>query len=292
MVIFKELHFWKIATPFSFYTYVKQLKLHLVYHISFFKRKRKCVLQCYCWGHYFSWNVHHSFSCRISQSDKIIIPYFFLLRWPLRLGVYINFLSVCQWRFSLIVIKPTNPEYKLTMNAPNLDCWLKGGAPGGAQFHFVNPGGGGGLGVQVGFQQIESCSKHKRLMCDFQLHGNPGDYAWGRGGLDAIITQVRFWRTSFWNASNFCEYLEAKETPLLQLWLPIAAVEPHGWNRSSSYGQRKHCRHSHGDWYCLEHSYLFQLTRSRLLQYNICICRWKYQVQCARRIHPVLSAGR
>ena len=31
-----------------------------------------------------------------------------------------------------------------------------------------------------------------RLMCDFQLHGNPGDYAWGRGGLDAIITQVQF----------------------------------------------------------------------------------------------------
>merc|ERR1719430_1341693 len=47
---------------------------------------------------------------------------------------------------------------------------LQGGAPGGAQFHFVNPGGGGGLGVQ--------------------LHGNPGDYAWGRGGLDAIITQL------------------------------------------------------------------------------------------------------
>jgi hypothetical protein len=23
-----------------------------------------------------------------------------------------------------------------------------------------------------------------------QIHGNPGDYAWGRGGLDAIITQV------------------------------------------------------------------------------------------------------
>jgi len=45
-----------------------------------------------------------------------------------------------------------------------------GGAPGGPQFHFVNPGGGGGLGVQ--------------------LHGNPGDYAWGRGGLDAIITQL------------------------------------------------------------------------------------------------------
>jgi len=47
---------------------------------------------------------------------------------------------------------------------------LQGGAPGGAQFHFVNPGAGGGLGVQ--------------------LHGNPGDYAWGRGGLDAIITQL------------------------------------------------------------------------------------------------------
>ena len=23
-----------------------------------------------------------------------------------------------------------------------------------------------------------------------KIHGNPGDYAWGRGGLDAIITQV------------------------------------------------------------------------------------------------------
>ena len=23
-----------------------------------------------------------------------------------------------------------------------------------------------------------------------QIHGNPGDYAWGRGGLDTIITQV------------------------------------------------------------------------------------------------------
>ena len=23
------------------------------------------------------------------------------------------------------------------------------------------------------------------------LHGNPRDYAWGEGGLDAIITQVR-----------------------------------------------------------------------------------------------------
>lgn len=42
------------------------------------------------------------------------------------------------------------------------------GPPGGAQFHFIGPGAGGG----------------------FQLHGNPGDYAWGRGGLDAIITQM------------------------------------------------------------------------------------------------------
>jgi len=39
-----------------------------------------------------------------------------------------------------------------------------GGAPGGARFHFIGPGA--------------------------QLHGNPGDYAWGRGGLDAIITQL------------------------------------------------------------------------------------------------------
>jgi len=39
-----------------------------------------------------------------------------------------------------------------------------GGGPGGARFHFIGPGA--------------------------QLHGNPGDYAWGRGGLDAIITQL------------------------------------------------------------------------------------------------------
>ena len=39
-----------------------------------------------------------------------------------------------------------------------------GGAPGGARLHFIGPGA--------------------------QLHGNPGDYAWGRGGLDAIITQL------------------------------------------------------------------------------------------------------
>ena len=23
-----------------------------------------------------------------------------------------------------------------------------------------------------------------------QVHGNPGDYAWGRGGLDAVITHL------------------------------------------------------------------------------------------------------
>ena len=58
-------------------------------------------------------------------------------------------------------------------------------------------------------------------MCDFQLHGNPGDYAWGRGGLDAIITQVQFWRTSVWNASKFGQNPEAKKTLLLQLWLQL-----------------------------------------------------------------------
>ena len=24
----------------------------------------------------------------------------------------------------------------------------------------------------------------------FQMYGNPGDYAWGRGGLDVIVTQL------------------------------------------------------------------------------------------------------
>ena len=28
-----------------------------------------------------------------------------------------------------------------------------------------------------------------------KIHGNPGDYAWGRGGLDAIITQVAIYLT-------------------------------------------------------------------------------------------------
>ena len=45
------------------------------------------------------------------------------------------------------------------------------GAGGGPvpRIFIGGPGGGGG---------------------GFQLHGNPGDYAWGRGGLDAIITQL------------------------------------------------------------------------------------------------------
>ena len=45
-----------------------------------------------------------------------------------------------------------------------------GGGGGGARFQFIGPGAGQGAG--------------------FQLHGNPGDYAWGRGGLDTIITQL------------------------------------------------------------------------------------------------------
>merc|ERR1719192_3221656 len=43
--------------------------------------------------------------------------------------------------------------------------------PSGLSFHFV-PG-----------NQISGDS-------GIQIHGNPGDYAWGRGGLDAIITQL------------------------------------------------------------------------------------------------------
>ena len=30
-----------------------------------------------------------------------------------------------------------------------------------------------------------------------QIHGNPGDYAWGRGGLDTIITQVHIFKYIF-----------------------------------------------------------------------------------------------
>ena len=45
--------------------------------------------------------------------------------------------------------------------------WVGGaicGAPAGGKLHFVGPG--------------------------FQIHGNPRDYAWGRDGLDTIITML------------------------------------------------------------------------------------------------------
>jgi len=53
---------------------------------------------------------------------------------------------------------------------------INAGGGGMPRFHIIGPGarGGGALGAGGGFQ----------------LHGNPGDYAWGQGGLDAIITQM------------------------------------------------------------------------------------------------------
>ncbi len=36
----------------------------------------------------------------------------------------------------------------------------------------------------------------------FNLHGNPRDYAWGEGGLDAIITQVGSFDTA--SSLMFC----------------------------------------------------------------------------------------
>jgi len=59
-------------------------------------------------------------------------------------------------------------------NLAGMEFGAAGGGQGGAQFHFIGPGSGGPLGAGGGFH----------------LHGNPGDYAWGRGGLDAIITQL------------------------------------------------------------------------------------------------------
>jgi len=61
------------------------------------------------------------------------------------------------------------------VNLAGMEFGGAGGAPGAAQFHFIGPGAGGPLGAGGG---------------GFHLHGNPGDYAWGRGGLDAIITQL------------------------------------------------------------------------------------------------------
>ena len=39
-------------------------------------------------------------------------------------------------------------------------------------------------------------------------------------------------------------------------------------------------------------SQLTSTLLSLLVKSNICICRWKYRAQCAKRIHPVPSAGR
>jgi len=60
------------------------------------------------------------------------------------------------------------------VNLAGMEFGGAGGGGPGAQFHFINAGAGGPLGAGGGFH----------------LHGNPGDYAWGRGGLDAIITQL------------------------------------------------------------------------------------------------------
>ncbi|CAH1796719.1 unnamed protein product, partial [Owenia fusiformis] len=57
----------------------------------------------------------------------------------------------------------------------NIIQQLLGGLAQGAVFHTVPSGfPGGGFGMPT----------------MFNLHGNPGDYAWGAGGLDAIITQL------------------------------------------------------------------------------------------------------
>ena len=48
---------------------------------------------------------------------------------------------------------------------------IGGPGGGGGHIHFTLGGGGGGPGGNV-------------------MYGNPGDYVWGRGGFDAIVTQL------------------------------------------------------------------------------------------------------
>ena len=59
----------------------------------------------------------------------------------------------------------------------------QGGGAGGGTFLGGIPihvgGGGGGGGAMGGFPYNM-----------FQIHGNPGDYAWGSGGLDTVISQL------------------------------------------------------------------------------------------------------
>ncbi|KAI0224650.1 RING-type E3 ubiquitin transferase [Lamellibrachia satsuma] len=56
---------------------------------------------------------------------------------------------------------------------------LLGGLTGGA-IHIIGPSGAGGVGGP-------RASPFGTIL---NIHGNPGDYAWGTGGLDNIITQL------------------------------------------------------------------------------------------------------
>jgi len=53
-------------------------------------------------------------------------------------------------------------------------------------------GGGGVGGPGISFHLVPGNHGNHMIAGEpgVQIHGNPGDYAWGRGGLDAIITQL------------------------------------------------------------------------------------------------------
>ena len=60
-----------------------------------------------------------------------------------------------------------------------------GGVPG--SIHIATSGGG--PGGMPGFFQLSAGGPGGPVPM-MPLYGNPGDYAWGRGGLDAIVTQL------------------------------------------------------------------------------------------------------
>lgn len=60
----------------------------------------------------------------------------------------------------------------LTQSGPVTGAFMNGAIP-------ISVGGTGGGAMGGGFP-----------MNMFQIHGNPGDYAWGSGGLDAVISQL------------------------------------------------------------------------------------------------------
>jgi len=87
--------------------------------------------------------------------------------------------------------RPRAPPHMMTPSDQFIQSLLanliggRGGMPPGS-IHIATTSGGGGM---PGFFTLGSGPGGGPVPM-MPLYGNPGDYAWGRGGLDAIVTQL------------------------------------------------------------------------------------------------------